>query len=278
MDEIISRPRRQLEAGSSRAHGLHKLTDAGSPGGHGHQVALPLIEDSTEGGRSIDGEETDAKYWIVVQSDGTEFGSMFDMFAITTLGGCTLRSCGMLESLARQRRSWTSATPELRKSVLAMVACSEAVLCTDFDRTGTDMKAPKHRQRVTMRGCPFEWYNAYAEKPLACFIIYGERSHDEPTDIGPALDAVPREDGRTAGACFSGHAGWDLAWGTADGAVRGRPARFVPWQPGTEGRRISNSSVRRYVALYTASNGAKAVIDGTLTAIAGVGDLVIHVR
>ena len=109
-------------------------------------------------------------------------------------------------------------------------------------------------------------------------MIHGKRSHDEPRDIGPVLDAVPREDGGTEGAGLSGHAGWDLARGTAGGAVCGHLARAAPWQPGTAGLQTSDSSLGRFLVTNTANDDAKMVTDGTLASTVVVRDLVSHAR
>ena len=48
---------------------------------------MPLIEDSTKGGASITGENTDARGWIMVRIDGAESCNTLLAIAVTTHGG-----------------------------------------------------------------------------------------------------------------------------------------------------------------------------------------------
>ena len=80
------------------------------------------------------------------------------------------------------------------------------------------------------------------------------RSHDGSGDIEFAFATSHDEVGEITKACFSKHAGWDLAHNTVGYAIRGRLTRAVSWQPGSAGRWTSDSSMQQRLIVYIMSN------------------------
>ena len=161
MDEVLLRPRRQLDTGLSSMHDRHISMGAGSPGISTHQFITLLVDDGTKGGRGIAGKEIDARCWIVVWSDGHEFGIVYNTLAIAMLGGRARCSYGVSDSLYRRFRSWEYEASELRQTVFIVIESSGTVLCDGLDCAWTNVKVPKLIQYTGTRGWSSEWCKAY---------------------------------------------------------------------------------------------------------------------